>query len=145
MPAFITGLSDNWSHQSNSPSTSLSSALLHLSVPVMFPLCNWSFSSVFSPGCDSSLRLLSCFPWHSSVKMFGWVLLTHVGGVGMADVVQIGAMWTEHLQMAQHWCQLFYWFEKNPSISIKWWFFLKTLVVNKICLHVSFCKFSYNL
>lgn len=77
--AFITSLSDNSSHQPGSPSSSQSLHLLHLSIPVMFHLCNRSFFSVFSPGGDSSVCLLGCLPPSFSCGNVGGDLLAHVG------------------------------------------------------------------
>lgn len=66
-------------------------------------------------------------------------LLSH-GGVGMADVAQIGAMWTEHLQMAEDGCQLVLLIWIESPISIKWCLLLKSPAVSQARLHVS-CMF----
>lgn len=117
---------------------------LHLSSIYLFLWCFISATEAFPLSCRQAVTH-PCVSWAVSLDIHLWkclgALLTHVGGVGMADVVQIGAMWTEPLQMAKVWCQLFYWFKKNPPTAIKWWLSLKTPVVNKIRLHVSFCMF----
>lgn len=89
---------------SHSPSSSLYLSSIHL-----FLWCFISATkafSVFSPSCNRlvspellPLTFLWGNVWVGGVNNACW-------GHGNADVVQIGAMLTEHLQMAKDWCQL---------------------------------------